>query len=407
MKVNKKIFNIYEVIVFMFITAIVSSLTCGMLMFKLYDGKEIRTIVKKDCSGVSENKHIVEFVESYERLKEKYYEEVDEGELIDSAIKGMLDHLGEPYTEYFDEDRAQDFNEQLQGNYEGVGVLISYDQVKKETYVLQVFENTPAERAGIEVGDVFLKINGEDVTDKDSLYISDKIKNGKEAASEIVFRRNDKEVTVKVTREVVTITSAFGKIMKKNGKNIGYLKITQFAIPTNEQVKKALKEFEEKKVKYVIVDLRSNQGGYLNSVLEVAENFLEKGKVILQLEDKKGKSNVVDSSLEKTNFKIVVLIDEISASAAEILAGALKQSYGATLVGKKTFGKGKFQETENLSSGASIKYTAGYWYTPDGTNVDGVGISPDVEVSQSEEYFEERTDESDAQLQKALELVIK
>ncbi len=406
MKINKRVFNIYEMIVFMFITAVVSSLTCGLIMFKLYDSKKLE-VKKPDYSLIYDNQHIAEFVESYERIKSKYYQEVDEGKLIDNAIKGMLDYLGEPYTEYFDEGQAQNFNEQLEGNYEGIGMYIGYNEEKKQSFVLQVFENTPAERAGIKEGDIFIKLNGEDLSDKNSDYIANKIKAGDKQTSEITFLRDGKEVTFKVTRERVTITSATGRIIKYRTKDIGYLKINQFANPTNSQVKKIVDDFKKQKLNSVVIDLRGNQGGYLNSVLEVAEQFLEKDKVILQLEDKNGVSNVIDTSTDKTEFTVVVLIDEISASAAEILAGALKQSYGATLVGKKTFGKGKFQETENLSSGASIKFTAGYWYMPDGTKVDGIGISPDYEVNQNQEYFKDKNDAKDSQLQKALELVIK
>lgn len=403
MNLRRKIFTMAETVTFMLIAALISTLTCGFLMFKLYDNKK----VEADYSKITSNEHLAEFIENYDQLTDKYYKNVDESELVDSAIKGMLDYLGEPYTEYMDESQSTGLEEQLKGEYTGIGVEIGTDLETNQVYVLTIFPNSPAEKAGVQEGDIFLKLNGEDLTGRTMLEISEQIKYGNEPTSKLVFLRDGKEVELTITREKVEIQSARGRIIKYRRKNIGYLNITTFASPTNDQVRTIINSFKEQGLKEVIIDVRRNSGGYLDSVTRIAEQFIAKDETILFLEDKEGKNEIIDSTEDKTDFKIIVLVDEVSASASEILAGALRDTYGAKLVGKKTFGKGKFQETGQLSSGASIKYTAGIWYLPSDINIDGIGLVPDYEVNQNEEYFLDKTDSNDAQLQKALELIIK
>lgn len=398
---RRKIFNIYEMIAFMLISTVVSSLVVGYIMFKQYDAKKI----EKDYTSLVDNPHISEFINNYGQLMDKYYKDIDEEKLIDSAIKGMLDYLGEPYTEYMEENQSNNFNEQLKGSYKGIGVEISQNAETKEVFVNKVFANSPAEKAGVLKGDIFFKINGLDITGKDPADISNQIKYGEEDTSIIVFLRDGKEVEISITRDSVELISAEGRIINHNGKDVGYLKISSFAAKTSNQVKEIIKNYKEKKLEEVIIDLRGNTGGYLETAMSISEQFLEKGKIILYLETKEKKSAITDSTEDKVNFKIVLLVDSGSASASEILAGALKYSYGIELVGTKTYGKGKFQETGSLSSGATIKYTAGVWNMPNDQNIDGIGILPDHEVELSQEYIENPIEENDNQLKKALEVV--
>ncbi len=398
---RRKIFNIYEMIAFMLISTVVSSLVVGYIMFKQYDAKKI----EKDYTSLVDNPHISEFINNYGQLMDKYYKDIDEEKLIDSAIKGMLDYLGEPYTEYMEENQSNNFNEQLKGSYKGIGVEISQNAETKEVFVNKVFANSPAEKAGVLKGDIFFKINGLDITGKDPADISNQIKYGEEDTSIIVFLRDGKEVEISITRDSVELISAEGRIINHNGKDVGYLKISSFAAKTSNQVKEIIKNYKEKKLEEVIIDLRGNTGGYLETAMSISEQFLEKGKIILYLETKEKKSAITDSTEDKVNFKIVLLVDSGSASASEILAGALKYSYGVELVGTKTYGKGKFQETGSLSSGATIKYTAGVWNMPNDQNIDGIGILPDHEVELSQEYIENPIEENDNQLKKALEVV--
>ncbi|NLA32322.1 MAG: S41 family peptidase [Mollicutes bacterium] len=403
MNIKRKIFTLYEMIAFMLLTAVISSLTCGFIMFKAYENKK----PIKDYSSLTENEHLLELINNYNQINDKFYQKIDEGKLVDHAIKGMLDYLGEPYTEYIEEDRTNGFNEQLQGTYEGIGVEMTVNPVTKQIYVKRVFPDSPAEEAGVLVGDIFLKVNGEDVKDEDLQAISEKIKYGDSPTSVILFLRGEEEIELSLTRKKVEIISAYGRVIEYKRKKVGYLHITSFAALTNEQVRKALKEFKHDGIKEVIIDVRDNTGGYLDAVVKIAEQFIEKGKRILYLEAKDAKNAIIDSTDEKSDLKIVVLVNGASASASEILAAALRETYGAKLVGNKTFGKGKFQETGQLSTGASIKFTAGTWYTPNDVNIDGVGLTPDYEVVLDEKYYLERIDANDNQLQKALEVVTK
>lgn len=405
MKTKRRNFSIYEMIIFMFITAVVSSLTCGYLMFKIYDSKKVEP--SYDYSKITDNGHLQEFINTYGQILDKYYKDIEEDELVDSAIKGMLDHLGEPYTEYLEEDRADGFNEQLKGEYEGIGVVIWQNSETNQIIIQKVFPDSPAEKSGVKVGDIFVSVNGNSVEGKTAGDVSEEIKYGEKATSDIIFLRGEQEIRVSIKRERVANQSADGRIIKYKNKNVGYLEITTFATNTSSQVKEVLKDFKNQGLKEVIIDVRGNTGGYLESVMSISEQFLEKGKTILYLETKGEKTAITDSTDEKTAFKIVILVDSASASASEILAGALKYSYGAEIVGTRTYGKGKFQETGELSSGATIKYTAGMWNMPNDVNIDGIGISPDHEVILNEDYYNNRNDESDNQLQKALEIVTK
>lgn len=403
MNIKRKIFTFGEMALFMLLTAIVSSLTCGFIMFKAYENKA----PIKDYSALTSNKHLVELIDNYNNLTDKFYKKIDEGKLVDRAIKGMLEYLGEPYTEYMEEEQTTGFNEQLNGTYEGIGVEMTTNPLTKEIFVKRIFPNSPAEEAGVKAGDVFLKVNGVDVKEMDINQMSEQIKYGETPTSVILFKRGEEEIELTLTRKKVEIISAYGRVIEYKRNKIGYLHITSFASPTNEQVRKVLAEFKAKGIKEIIIDVRDNSGGFLETTVNIAEQFLPKGKRILYLESKTDKTAVVDGTDEKQDFKVVFLVNGASASASEILAAALRDNYGAKLVGQKTYGKGRFQETGKLSTGASIKYTAGIWYTPNNVNIDGVGLIPDVDVELDEKYYVDRTDANDNQLQKALAEVIK
>lgn len=402
MKSKRKIFNIYETMIFMLITTIVSSITCGFIMFRLYDSKE----VKPNYSKITADKNLNEFIERYSNLLDGYYTDINKDELIQSAIEGMINYLGEKYTEYLPENESSDLLEQLEGEYQGIGLRIDQKE-DGQVYVFEVFANTPAEEAGILKGDVFSKINDESVTGKTSEEISRQIKYGEGDTSKILFIRGNEEIEVTITRTSVIVPSVVDRVINYRRKNIGYMQIQTFSTKTPSQVNDALNRFKAQGIDKLIIDVRSNSGGYLDSVTEISEFFLEKDKIIYSIKTKNETSIIKDDTDEKTDFKIVVLVNEATASASEILAGALKESYGAILVGKKTYGKGKMQQTDPVTTGGIIKYTTGEWFLPSGENIEGIGLIPDHEVEFSETYQTNPTDENDSQLQKALETIIK
>ena len=384
-------FSLVEMVVIIIIVSLIVSVFSGFLVFKNYN---YFSNITSQTSINTNDKKVNEFIELYEELKDKYVEDVNGEELIDAATKGMFDYL-DIYTNYLDIDTTSDLQDRLNGEYKGIGVEITNNE-EGFVEIVTVFPNTPAEEAGLKTGDYIISINGESMVGKTSADVANTIKgNPNVKFITLVYRRNNKDETVKIDISKVIIPSVESKVLDGN---IGYLKLTTFSNTTYDQVEKKLVDLEKKNIKSLIIDLRDNTGGYLIAARDISELFVEKGKVIYQLKYRDGRIEKVESiSSNKRNYKVVVLINEGSASASEILALALKENYDATLVGKRSFGKGTVQDTSILSNGSMIKYTSAYWLSPSGKSINGVGIEPDVIVDQSKE--------GDTQLDKAIETI--
>lgn len=361
-------FSLLEVIVIILMTGITVSVCSGVIVYKNYSkiAKEYDT---------SSDGALAEFETTYKHILSSYVETIDEEKLIDSAIEGMFDYLEDSHTTYLDETETDTLQEKLKGEYVGVGVEISNDD-ENNVIILKVFDNSPAKIVGLMPGDVIIDINGESTIGKTPSYVSGLIKN-KNQKFNMTIKRNEEEKKFTVSTAKVLIPSIESKIQDKTG----YIKIEVFGATTSSQFETALKDLESKGIENLIIDVRNNTGGYLNSAYEIADLFIKKGKIIYELKDKDGKIEAFNAKKEVSRkYKVNVLINEGSASASEILAGALKHSYGASLIGKKTFGKGTVQETENLITGSMIKYTTAYWLMPNGECIDGIGINPDIEI---------------------------
>ncbi len=287
--------------------------------------------------------------------------------------------------------------EQLAGEYQGIGVEIYQDKI-----IYNVFDDSPAKEAGLQKGDKIIKVNNEDVSEKDNSYVATKIKNENDKV-EITVLRNNEEKKVTVKKDKLYIPSVTSKVIEEENKKIGYIDITTFSNTTSKQVKKALLSLENDNIDSLVIDVRNNAGGYLISAKEIASMFLEKGKIIYSLQEKDKTQTYKDTTSEKRDYPVVVLINEYSASASEILTSTLKESYNATLVGKKSYGKGKVQQTLNLEDGSMAKYTTAKWLTPNGKCIDGVGITPDYEIDL--DVDENNQTIVDTQLNKAIEIL--
>ncbi len=380
-------FNLVEVIVIILMTVLISAVTTGIIVYK--------------NNGVVEsnntNKYLNQFENIYKNIVNNYVEDIDEKDLINSAINGMSNYLGDPYTSYLDETTSTDLEDRLEGEYVGIGVEIT----KAETgiQVTTVFNNGPAKEAGFEVGDIIVKINGTDVTNKNAEEVSEMIKGGKNAKMTISVLRGGVTLEKEVTRTKVSIPS----VESQKIDDVGYIYISTFSNTTYSQFNSALTKLENDNIKSLVIDVRGNGGGYLSSAVSIAELFIERGKNIYGLESKNSKSFYKDETNEKRDYKIGVLMNGSSASASEILAAALKESYGAILIGTKSFGKGTVQKKENLISGGMLKFTTAYWLTPKGNQINGKGLTPDVEVNGS--FYEGMPYKEDTQLQKAINTV--
>lgn len=391
---NKKIkkskikFSMTETLTFMIIVFGLGLIVGGVIMYG------------RSAFG-STNISLNEFTSTYNEIVDNYYQDIDKDELLEAGISGMIKYLGDPYSTYMDKDVAEDFNEDVDGTYQGIGAEIRYND-DKLPMISKIFESSPAEAAGMKENDIILKVDDDDVIKWSLSSIANAIKGEKGTTVNVTVKRDGEEKVLVLTRGVVDNISVTGEVIESNGKKIGYLYISIFASNTTKQFEKELKSLEEQKIDSLIIDVRDNSGGYLTTVTDIISMFLKKDSVIYILKTKEQMDTVYDKTDESRSYPIVILADNGSASASEVLVGALSETYGAKIVGEKTYGKGKVQKVLTLSSGAIFKYTYQEWLTPKGNYIDQVGISPDVEV----EY--KRIDEkTDTQKNKAIEILSK
>ena len=390
---NSKGFNLVSVIIIICISSIVSGITTGIIATNSY----------KSSTGLSYNdilndQELNDFLEVYSSILSNYYEDVNKEEMLDTAVDAMLNYLGDTYTSYLNSDEREALEERLKGTYEGIGIRIL------NTTIDSIVADSPAEEAGLQAGDVIVSVNGNDVTDKSGDEISILIKNSDNNTVNLVINRNGTELSFDLKIASDLISPAINYKMIDN--TIGYLQIELFSKTLSIQVEKAISDLKNQGMAKLIIDLRDNTGGYLESAEATANLFLEKGKLIYSLEDKEKTADYYDESEESTNFPIVILLNSTSASASEILAAALKDSYGAVFVGEKSYGKGKVQQTYQLSDGSMAKLTSAKWLRPNGQCIDGIGLIPDYESSLIINTNETGEAEIiDNQLNKAIEVI--
>lgn len=337
--------------------------------------------------------------EAYETLVSNYDGELDETKLIDGLKKGLAEATEDPYTEFFTSEESKAFDEQLSGAFTGIGAELGKEN--NAIVVVAPIKGFPAEKAGLKAKDIIIKIDDEDAL---SLSITDavkKIRGEKGTTVKLSILRGAEQLEFTITREEIKIPSVEYEVLDGN---IGYIRISRFSDDTNNLVEEAAQDFKSKNVKSVLVDLRNNPGGYLEQSIQIASHWVESGKTIVT-EKRSGKvikTHAAVSGQEFKGMKTVVLINEGSASASEILAGALKDYGLAKLVGVKSYGKGSVQEIDKLSGGSSIKVTIARWFTPNDKNIDKEGIEPDVKVEIS---VDQAKVGEDPQKAKALELL--
>ena len=387
------------------ILAVVSMIIGSVITIAIKDFDVVKVNTNKtEVSYSKTKKGFDSLYETYDTIMSEYYKDVDSDKLIEGAINGMLESLDDEHTMYFDKKSKEEFDSELSGNYYGIGaqIQLTSDETIKIT---KVFDDSPAKKAGLKEEDVFVSVDGTSVKGKSATEVANMLKSDSVKTSTIVVKRNDKELTFKVTKENITLFSVSSEMLDNNGKNVGYLSVSIFGQKTYSQFKDALTKLEKQDMDSLIIDLRGNTGGYLSTVTNMLEEFIDKGNVIYQIQSSSGVKQYKTVKADDKKYKIVVLIDGGSASASEIMSAAMKEVYGATLVGQTTYGKGTVQTTKDLSNGSMIKYTIEKWLTPSGKNIDKEGIKPDYEVELGDSYKNNPTKENDAQLQKALDLL--
>lgn len=394
---KKKIkLNFIQLAIIVSVPTLIMSIISGSLVYsRLNNTGKVTT---------TNNKYVNEFISTYNKLLDEYYEDLDENKLVDAAINGMLEYTGDDYTIYMNEDATESLNEKLEGTYEGIGIRISLND-NNEIYVYEVFDETPAKVAGMQTGDILLSINGKDLFGKTTEEASKLIQDSTQTKFTIVVKRNEENLTFEVERKTLIVPAINSSIKEVNGKKIGYIYLETFSSTLDTQVESTLLSMENDGIDSLIIDVRYNTGGYLTSCTNIIELFLEKEKLMYSVKSKKDSVDYKDTTDTKREYPIVVLINGSSASASEILASSLKYSYGATIVGTKSYGKGKVQTTGTLDDGTMIKYTSARWFMPNGKCIDGVGIEPDINVELSEEYKNDPIEKNDNQLNEALKIL--
>jgi carboxyl-terminal processing protease len=343
----------------------------------------IKPTKSKTANTEIESDDLEKVGQAYELILSRYVEKVEQEKLVEGAIQGMLSVLKDPYSVYMDKETSQQFTQTLESSFEGIGAEVGMEDGK--IVIVSPFKNSPAEKAGLKPHDQILKVDGKSVEGLDLNKATSKIRGKKGTTVKIeVARKGLKEpLTFEVKRDEIPLETVHSDIKKHDGKKIGYLEVTSFSENTAVDFKKELKALENDKIKGLIIDVRGNPGGLLSSVEEILKEFVPKEKPFVQIQQRNGDKRRYFSTLsEKKPYPVVVLTNKGSASASEILAGALQEANGYKVIGETTFGKGTVQQAVPMEDGSNIKLTLFKWLTPDGNWIHKKGIKPDVEVKQ-------------------------
>ena len=353
-------------------------ITAGITFFVLTAGENKVIEVVKPPQQTSEREEFKKLFEAYDEMKNNYFQDIDEGEVVDGAINGMIEALGDPYSDYLNEEEARQLTESISSSFEGIGAEIQ----EQDGYIAVVspIKNSPAERAGLLPKDKIIEVDGESIQGMSSSEAVLLIRGEKGTEVTLTIMRGDAadSIDVKIVRDVIPIETVYHE-MGDDG--IGHVQITSFSTGTYEELLVALDDLESKDMKGLVVDVRQNPGGILDAAIKISDLFVDKGKNLFQYEEKGKIAEVYPASKgRKVEVPVAVLIDEGSASASEILAGALSESSGIPLVGVTTFGKGTVQSPRDLPDGSNLKLTTAKWLTPSGKWIHEKGIAPDFEI---------------------------
>lgn len=396
----------------LFFTSNLISYNIGNSKSKVADTK---IIAKKDDNEKTDKKlddeYVLERINEVKSMIDKnYYKKADDYDVLMGMLKGAVSSLNDPYSYYMTEDEYKKFNEETDGEFAGLGIYVSGSIDDNLITIVSPMKGTPADRAGLKTDDKIIKINGEDFT-ADKMDDAVKIMRGKPGEKvKITILRRDKNgkaqfLDFDIVREIIKVQTVSSKLLKDN---IGYINISGFDTPTYNDFNKQYKELKKQGMTKLILDLRNNPGGLLTTSTQVVNTFLDGGLIMYTL-DKQNNKETINATKGADDIKIVVLVNKGSASASEIVAGALKDRKRATIVGTQTFGKGIVQTVYNMPDGEGLKLTTSAYYTPSGVNIHGKGIAPDVKVELNEEVKTISIDnlDKDNQIQKAIEILNK
>lgn len=389
---NDSKFSIFEVVIIIFIS-IVFGIIVGYVL----------TYTRSPLGSVKSNSKLSEIISTYNSIKDNYYKEIDDDTLVNAAVSGMIGSLDDKYSNYMDSSTTDSFNESVEGSFVGIGITIMYDGEYNK--IIAVDDKGPSNKI-LKVDDLIVEVSGKDVR---GIYGDDlkKLIRGKVGTTvKIKVLRNNKYLTFSIKRTNIEIETVKSNYFDVESKRIGYLDVDVISSNTYKQFNKNLKRLENKNIDSLIIDLRDNPGGHLSQTKEILSMFFNKKTVLYQLKDKNTKKKIYSSSNETRSYPIVILVNDGSASASEIITSCFMENYNnIKVVGTTTYGKGTVQQSHQLSTGTSIKYTVQEWLTSKGKSINEKGIKPDEELLMNSEYYSNPTYNTDNQLQKAIEIL--
>ena len=394
--------KIYKIIMIVAIAVFITFMVTSISLYTYFVNNPISITSKSSSSS----KDIAGTLQKYKEIIDKYYlGDVDEEKLKEGAIKGYIEGLGDPYTEYISADEMEDYLSDTMGNFVGIGIYMVKNTEKGKIQVLAPKKGSPAEKAGIQAGDLILTVDGVDYSADEMTIASNKIKGEEGTTVTIEVLRGTETKKYELKREKVKVNQVEGKVLSNN---IGYINFTSFDETTADDFKAKFEELNKQGIKSLIIDLRNNGGGIVDQALQIADYVADKDSVLLYEVDKNNKETVKKAKTDPIiNMPIMILTNENTASASEILAGALKDLGKAKTVGTTTYGKGVIQQILKLSDGSGLKVTIEEYQTPNRNKIHKIGIAPDEEVKLPDSVTNvlNVTESEDTQLQKAIEML--
>lgn len=374
--------KILKTIIAVLLIAIISSIsTLGLIYYALGFNEQ----------GFS---NLMRFITAYRFIETKYVNDTDDVKLIDGAIDGMVKSLNDPHSNYLSPKMYKTLMEQTEGSFAGIGVVMGMDNEQK-IHIVGIMENSPGQKAGLQEGDEILAVDGVPVTQMAFDEVAAHVRG--QAGTDVVLTimRDNANQDITITRDNIKLKTVGHKMLDNN---IGYIQIVSFSEDTANEFNEAYNDLKNQGMKALVLDLRNNPGGLLTTCVEIAKKLVPKGEIV-SIVDKQGNKETYSSSLEAPEYPLVVLINKNSASASEILSGAIQDTKTGTIIGNTSYGKGSVQTILPMFEDDAVKLTIAKYYTPNGRSIDGTGITPDIEINLDENAT------SDTQLDKALEVL--
>lgn len=374
--------KILKTIIAVLLIAIISSIsTLGLIYYALGFNEQ----------GFS---NLMRFITAYRFIETKYVNDTDDVKLINGAIDGMVKSLNDPHSNYLSPKMYKTLMEQTEGSFAGIGVVMGMDNEQK-IHIVGIMENSPGQKAGLQEGDEILAVDGVPVTQMAFDEVAAHVRG--QAGTDVVLTimRDNANQDITITRDNIKLKTVGHKMLDNN---IGYIQIVSFSEDTANEFNEAYNDLKNQGMKALVLDLRNNPGGLLTTCVEIAKKLVPKGEIV-SIVDKQGNKETYSSSLEAPEYPLVVLINKNSASASEILSGAIQDTKTGTIIGNTSYGKGSVQTILPMFEDDAVKLTIAKYYTPSGRSIDGTGITPDIEINLDENAT------SDTQLDKALEVL--